>query len=104
SMGDENFLSGKVNAIDFTSKEVYPPQHLADRIHDGGEIQVAGRNLVQHGREQEEVVAIDQHDLYTVPSELLLQLHRHSHAGKASAENDNTRRSCVFHLVTSIVC
>jgi len=48
---------------DFSGKKVDAPQHLADRIHNRREIQVAGCDLVKHGREQEEVLAINEGNL-----------------------------------------
>src|SRR5215469_11569775 len=69
-MRHEHFLPAKIDMIDFTGKEVNTPQHSADWIHNRREVQVACRDLVKHRREQEEVIATDQHDLDRIANEL----------------------------------
>src|SRR6516225_7375399 len=52
-------------------------KQFADRIHDVGEIEVAGGHFVQHGRKQEKVLAINKCDLEVrVTGHRLLQLER----------------------------
>jgi hypothetical protein len=45
-------------------EEPYIPQKFSDRVHDVCHIQIACGDLMQHGREQGEVLSIDQCDLH----------------------------------------
>jgi hypothetical protein len=84
-VGDNDAPLFDVDPIDLTSDEADTPQHLAGRIHDRREIQVAGRNFVQHGREQEKILPIHEGNLdMGVPAEFLLQLHGNCHPRKTS--------------------
>src|SRR6516225_4770879 len=65
-------------------------KQFADRIHDVGEIQVAGGYLVQHGRKQEKVLAINKCDLEVrVTGHRLLQLERGVQPAEAPAQYQN---------------
>jgi DNA-binding LacI/PurR family transcriptional regulator len=61
------------------------------------QIQVAGRNLVQHGHEQEEVFAIDQRDLdIRLRRQAFFQFGSDTQAAETTTENDY-----LFHGITS---
>ena len=53
----------QVDGIDFAVEKIGPLQELADRVDDGRDVEIAGRDLVQHRREQEKVVAVYERDL-----------------------------------------
>ncbi len=63
AVGDRRPSLFEIDPIDLASKEVDTAQHLADWIHDRREVQVAGRHFMQHGREQEKILPIDQSNL-----------------------------------------
>ena len=73
----------KINGLNFAVEKPDFLKQLADRIHDVGDIQVAGGHFVQHGRKQEKVLAINKcHLEVRVTGPRLLQLER----GVESAE------------------
>src|SRR5439155_2557380 len=63
AMGDLDQPGLEVNAVHVTLKELNTFKKLADRIDDVRHVQIAGRDLVKHGREQEKVVVIDERNL-----------------------------------------
>src|SRR5260370_38378889 len=50
AVGNDDFSMFDIDLQDFTSKKMDTPQHLARRIHDRREIQVAGCNFVMQRR------------------------------------------------------
>jgi hypothetical protein len=76
------------------------PQHLAGWINDCREIEITDRDLVKHGREQEEALAIDERNLDGgIPSEFLLELHGDGEPGKAASQNQYSFEWCAFHKI-----
>jgi len=54
------------------------------------QVQVAGRDLVQHGRKEEEVLAVDEGHLdIQVTGQGLLQLQRRVEAAKSTAQDQD---------------
>src|SRR5205823_14087939 len=79
-----------VNALDVTLEESAAAQELANRIDNRREVQVAGGDLMQHGREQEEVIAIYQGDFEVAGAlQSLFQFKSDVQAGEAAAKNHN---------------
>src|SRR6516225_2258562 len=90
AMRDNNLLAGKVYGFDFASEEVHPLEHLAHGIDDGGEVEVARRHLVQHGREQEKVLPVDERHLdIRIASQRFLLLHGGVQTGESTAQNQD---------------
>jgi len=86
SMRDNNLLSRNIDTLDFAGEKLHPSKQLAHGIHNRGQIQVAGRDLMQHRSEQEKVIAIDEPYLDAIMSEPSLQLHRGRDSHEAPAE------------------
>ena len=80
----------EVNAVHVTLKELNTFKKLADRIDDVRHVQIAGRDLVKHGRKEEEIVVIDERDLdVRIPSDGPFHLKCGVQTAKATAKNDN---------------
>src|SRR6516165_3406072 len=80
----------KINGLNFAVEKPDFLKHFADRIHDVGDIQVAGGHFVQHGRKQEKVLAINKCDLEVrVTGHRLLQLERGVQPAEAPAQYQN---------------
>src|SRR5215813_8549642 len=87
-MRDGNLFSGKIDRFDFAGKKAYSPEHLANGVHDGGKVKIAGRHFVQHGREEKEVLAIDDRDFDVwVVRQSLFEFHRRIQTGETPAED-----------------
>src|SRR5258708_16042667 len=88
AVGNDDFSMFDIDLQDFTSKKMDIPQHLARRIHDRREIQVAGCHFVKHRREPKEGIAIDEGDLDGgIPSQSLLSLPGDGETCKTAAEH-----------------
>src|SRR5262252_1951140 len=98
AMGNNDPLLFEINLVYFPCQEVHTAQHLADRIHDRCEIQIAGGDFVKHRCEQEKVLTIDQGDFdRRITGKFPLQFHGHREPGKTSAYNEYPLWSSVFH-------
>src|SRR5215470_3307466 len=98
AMGNNDTPSFDVHPLDLSRKEMDALKHLANRIHNRRQIQVAGCDLVKHGREQEKIVAIDEGDLDgKILREFLFQLHGNSKARKPPAKNKYPLPWCISH-------
>src|SRR5215469_6158498 len=98
AMGNDDPLSFEINLVYFPRKEVHMAQHFADRIHNCGEIQIAGRDFVKHWREQKKVLTIDKRDFdRSIAGKFPLQFHGHCESGKTSAYNQYAFWCPVFH-------
>ena len=74
-----------------------------DRIHNRCEIEVAGSDLVKHGRQQEEVLTIDErHHDGGISSDFLFQFHGNRKPGKPSAKNEYPFNWSIFHRCLAI--
>src|SRR6266404_918299 len=82
------FIVTKVDVLDLAREKLHFPQELSHRVGDGGQLQIARGNLVQHRCEQKEVVAIDQGDFdVRVSAEPPLQFQGGIEAAEAPAQN-----------------
>src|SRR5262249_29135296 len=98
AMGNNDPLLFEINLIHFPCQEVHMAQHFADRVHDCREIQIAGRNFVEHWREQKKVLTIDECDFdRRITGKFSLQFHGHREPGKTSAHNEYPLWCFVFH-------
>ena len=79
-------------------------EHLAHRIDDVRHVEVAGGHLVQHRREGEEVLAVDECELNVgVTAELFLQLDGGVESAEAAAEQQDSGW-CVAHVGCWVRC
>src|SRR5215471_8089752 len=94
----------QINSLHLAFHEVHSPQQLADRIDYTGQVEVAGRDFVEHGREEEEVLPIHNRDVHIrITAEGLLELQGHIQAAKSPAQNYDTHVLCspITHAATS---
>src|SRR6058998_1521224 len=90
AVGDFDQPGLKINALHVALKELHTFKKLADRIDDVRHVQIAGRDLVKHGRKEEEIVVIDERDLdVRIPSDGPFHLKCGVETAEAAAENDN---------------
>lgn len=100
AVGDDDAPVGQVNHLHVAIKELHAPQ-LAHGIHDIGHVQIAGRHFVQHRREQEKVLAVDERDFHVrVTGQRLLQLQSGIQTAKPTAQNQNLLSSVCAHIKT----
>jgi len=93
-MRNNHLLLLKIDVLDIATKEIHVANHLADRINDISQVQIACRDLMQHRRKKKEVLAI--YDNHVKPRvSKLFELQRCIQAAKAAAENEDT--SLVSH-------
>jgi hypothetical protein len=97
SMRDNDLLLSQIDPLDFARKKLHLAKHLAHGIDDGRQIQVAGRDLMKHRREEAEIIAIDKLDLDAIASQSFLKLHGGCDPDKASAENEDAFGRTIFH-------
>src|SRR5215469_12529157 len=98
AMGNNDPLLFEINLVYLPCQKLHTPQHFADRIHDGCEIQIAGGDFVKHWCEQEKVLTIDQCDFERrITGKLPLQFHGHRQPGKPAADNEYPLWCFVFH-------
>ena len=92
-----------IDSIDFPRKKLDTPQHLAGRIYNRREIEIARRYFMEHGCEQEKVLAIDEGDLDgRIPGEFPLQLHGDREPGKPASQNEHPFVRCILHALSRI--
>jgi len=102
-MRNDNSPILNIDLIDFPCKKLDTPQHLAGRIYNRCEIEIARRYFMEHGGEEEKVLAIDEGDLNgRIPSEFPLQLHGDREPGKPASQNDHPFVRCILHESTRI--
>ena len=77
-----------IDALDIAREKVDMAKHLAHRINDVGDIEIARCDLVQHRRKEKEVVAVYERyfDVGIFPA---LKLQRGIKAGEATTENEH---------------
>ena len=89
-------LAGEIHRLHFSVKKIDVPQHFADGIHDVCEIDVAGRDLVQHWREENEVLPAHQRHLkIAAASGSFIQFEGRIQTAKSAAQYQNS----LFHGV-----
>src|SRR5690348_5246804 len=92
----------EIDRFDGTDEEPRALHELSQRIDDVHDVEIAGRDLVQHRCEEKEVVSTDERHLER-PCGVAepLELSRGSEAAEASAKNHDARRSA-RHAMTAI--
>src|SRR6266566_9358306 len=85
---DDNALPFDIDLIHIATEKVHPPDHFSDGINDVRQVEIARCDFVQHWREQEKILAIDQCDIETLIV-AFLELQRGIKTTKAAAENEN---------------
>src|SRR5262249_2422713 len=65
SMRNSDAFAFEVDFVDIAAEKVDMPDHFANRINDVGQIQIAGRDLVQHRCKQKEVFPVNNRHLET---------------------------------------
>jgi hypothetical protein len=74
-------------------------KNAAERIHDVTRIKISGRDLVQHGRKENEILATDQCHLYVRSTrEPFVEVHCRVEPGKSATGDDYSSR---LHAVTA---
>src|SRR5262245_19664201 len=92
AVGDLDQPGLEVNAFDIALKELNTLKKLADRIHDVRHVQVAGRNFVKHGCEEEKVVVVHERNIdVRISSNGPFNLQCRVQTAKPTAKNDNPR-------------
>src|SRR6516164_6496025 len=90
AMKEVNAVGREVDRIDFAMEELYAPKKLSNRIDDMGDIQIARGDLMEHRREQKEILTVDQSDLYARPaSKSFVKLDCRVQTGEAAAEDQD---------------
>ena len=83
--------------MNFRLNKLHVAQNTAERIDNVARIKIARGDLVQHGREQNEVLAADESKFHgPAPSQSLVEMHRRAQSGKSSARNYNAN---LFHRI-----
>src|SRR5229473_4833986 len=80
---------GQIDRLDLGLDKPYVTKNATDWIDDVAGIKVARGDFVQHWREQNEVLAVDQ-DNFCIPaaSQRFVQIHSRAQSGKSAAQND----------------
>jgi hypothetical protein len=100
SVRDDHFFPGKIDRFNFAFEEICSLEHLPKGVHDRGKVQIACRNFVQHGREEEEVLAVHQGDFHAgIPGHGLLEFHRRIQTGEAAAQDQDSVCRPAAHLL-----
>src|SRR5881398_2796957 len=90
SMRNNDLFFVDVDLLHVPAEKIHAANHFANGINDISQIQIARGDLVQHWREQKEVLAI--YDSHLKPRvSKLFELQRCIQPAKAAAENKNTR-------------
>src|SRR5205823_1365133 len=93
SMRNNDLFFVDVDLLHVPAEKIHAANHFANGINDISQIQIARGDLVQHWREQKEVLAI--YDSHLKPRvSKLFELQRCIQPAKAAAENKNTRFLC----------
>ncbi|MFN8643862.1 MAG: hypothetical protein U0802_20205 [Candidatus Binatia bacterium] len=99
AVGDGHHPRAQVDVQHLSVEERGAAEQLADRVDDVGEIEVGGRHLVQHRREEEEVVLVDQRDLDgRVAAEEPFELHHRVDPAEPAAEDHDARWAPLAHV------
>src|SRR5215468_7322913 len=81
----------QIDCLYISFEEIHLSEKLADRVHDICEIQIAGRDLMQHWSEQEEVLAIHERNFHIrMVCQPLLEFKRGIEAAKSATQDENT--------------
>src|SRR5215469_976128 len=84
-------LVEQINPLDLTDENFGVAEKFPERIDNVRDFQVARSNFVEHGCEQEKIVATHQTNLhFRVGSQQFLQMQSGIDARKTAAQNDNS--------------
>src|ERR1700739_1115948 len=98
-MRDGHKLPLEIDRFHFSREEVDPLQEFSNGIDDICKIKIAGRDFMQHGGKQKEVVAVDQRNLDVgIAGQGIVEVNRRMQPGKATAENENPSFLLRYHL------
>src|SRR5215472_272617 len=87
---DSHDLPFKINRFHFPREEIDSLQQFSDGIDDICEIKITGCDLVQHRREQKEVVAVHKRDLHLgIACQCVIEVNRRMEPGETAAKNQN---------------
>src|SRR5439155_1496492 len=75
--------------LDIATEKIHAADHFSDGIDDVRQIQIARRDLVEHGSEEKKVLAIDDRD-FESRIVALLEFQRGIKPAEAAAENQDT--------------
>jgi len=91
-------LSIEVDRFDVAIEKANALEHLAHRIHDVRDVEIARGHFVQHGREQKEILFIhERHFDVRIAGQGLIEMQRSIESAKAAAENDDLGSLVVSH-------
>jgi len=91
----------KVNRPNFRFNKLHVAQNTAERIDNIARIKIAGGDLVQHRREQNEILTVDQSNFSVcAASQVFIQVHCRAQPGE-SASRDDHRSLFHRHVVAS---
>src|SRR5438552_13209510 len=90
AMRNNDLFFVDIDLAHIAAEKIHAANHFTDRINDVRQIQIARRDLVQHSREKEKVLASDNCDLKARLS-ALLKLQGRIKPTEAAAENKDTR-------------
>src|SRR6266550_1963857 len=78
----------KVNRLNFGLNKLHMAQNAAERIDNIARIKIAGGDLVQHRREQDEILAADQSNFCVCATrQRFVQVHCRAQPGKSTTRN-----------------
>ena len=87
-VGDRHRAGREVDLLDVPVEELHVRDELADRVDDVRDVEVARRDLVEHRREEEEVVPVDDRDVdVREAEEPLVELQGRVDAAEAAADD-----------------
>src|SRR5215831_15388600 len=90
-MRNHYLLVGQINPLDLTHENFGVAEKFPEWIDNVRDFQIARSNFVEHGCEQEKIVATYQTNLYfRVGSQQFLQMQSGIDARKTAAQNDNS--------------
>src|SRR5437870_10011519 len=89
----------QINRLNIGINKLYMAKNATERIHDVSRIKIAGGDLMQHRRKQNEILATDQRHLYIRSArEPFVEVHCRVKPSKSAAGNDYSSR---FHAITA---
>ena len=87
SVRDGHHLGVEIDALHITVEDLDSLEQFADRTDDMCNIQIAGRNLVEHRCEEKEILAVDERDLDVfVARKCLVEVQGRIQPAEAAAE------------------
>ena len=85
--------SVEINRLNIGFDKLHMTKNAAERIHDVARIKISRRDLVQHRRKENEILATDQRHLYVRSTrEPFVEVHCRVKPGKSATGNDYSSR------------